>query len=175
MSLAEVSAGSDLPNSFNVIIEIAANASPTKYEVDKDSGLLVVDRFMPTAMFYPANYGYIPSTLSNDGDPADVLLITPSDIQGGCLVKARAIGMLRMTDESGEDCKILAVPTVKSCVEYAHINSLEDVSPVLLKRIVHFFEHYKGLEEGKWVKIDGWEDAASAHKEIMDSVARYTS
>ena len=130
MSLLNVPAGKDVPNDFNVIIEIPANGQPTKYELDKDTGILSVDRFMPTSMVYPANYGYVPSTLCGDGDPADVLVLTPNPVQPGSLIRCRAIGMLQMTDESGEDCKILALPIKKVCAEYAHMESLSDISDI---------------------------------------------
>ncbi len=173
MSVLKISAGKQIPDDINVIIEIPAHASPVKYELDKDSGLLTVDRFMPTAMHYPCNYGYVPSTLADDGDPVDVLVMTPFSVQPGSLIRVRALGMLNMTDESGEDSKILAVPIEKVCVQFAKLKSLEDVSSVLLDSIVHFFEHYKDLEPNKWVKVKGWEDIEAAKKEIEDSVARY--
>ncbi len=170
MSLKELSAGKDMRDDFNVVIEIAANGDCVKYEVDKDSGLLMVDRIMPTAMHYPCNYGFVPSTLAADGDPVDVLVITPFPLQPGCLIRARAIGMLNMTDEAGEDAKVLALPIAKACAEYAHMQTLDDVSPVLLKSIAHFFENYKSLEPGKWVKVGGWESAEAAKQEIMSGV-----
>ena len=173
MSLLRIPAGQDLPRDFNVVIEISANGQPTKYELDKDMGVLVVDRFMPTSMIYPANYGYVPATLCDDGDPADVLVITPAPVQAGCMIRCRPIGMLPMTDESGEDNKILAVPVVKVCAEYAHIESLSDVSEVLLKRISHFFNHYKELELDKWVKTGEWLGREAAEQELIDSVQRY--
>ncbi len=168
MSVLKISAGKQIPDDINVIIEIPAHASPVKYELDKDSGLLTVDRFMPTAMHYPCNYGYVPSTLADDGDPVDVLVMTPFSVQPGSLIRVRALGMLNMTDESGEDSKILAVPIEKVCVQFAKLKSLEDVSSVLLDSIVHFFEHYKDLEPNKWVKVKGWEDIEAAKKEIED-------
>lgn len=173
MSFLNVTAGDDAPKKFNVIIEIAANGQPVKYELDKETGLLSVDRFMPTAMHYPANYGYIPSTLSDDGDPADVLVLTPQPIQPGCVVVCRALGMLSMTDESGEDNKILAVPVEKVCAEYANIHSLNDLSPIILERISHFFSSYKALEPNKWVKIGDWKDAEAAQQEVTSSISNY--
>lgn len=174
MNLDKLSAGKNLPEDFNVVIEIPANSSPIKYEVDKDSGALMVDRFVGTGMSYPVNYGFIPHTLSEDGDPADVLVITPFPITYGAVVQARAIGVLRMEDESGIDAKILALPTKKSCAMYAHIDTIDQLPTLLIDQIKYFFEHYKGLEKGKWVKITGWEDAAAAKKEILASVARLT-
>jgi inorganic pyrophosphatase len=167
-----ISAG-NLPHDFNVIIEISAEAGSVKYEVDKDSGLLMVDRFMPVAMYYPCNYGFVPSTLAEDGDPVDVLVMTPYPIQAGALLRARPIGLLRMTDESGKDSKILALPIAKACAQLAHIETLADVPTIMLDKIKHFFEHYKALEPGKWVKVDGWEDRHAAEAELQAGVARY--
>ena len=173
MSLKNVPAGSKTPEQFNVIIEIAANAAPVKYEVDKDTGALFVDRFMTTAMHYPTNYGYIPQTLSGDGDPVDVLVITPHALQPGSVVACRALGMLQMTDEAGEDAKLLAVPTDKLCPMYKDWKSTDDVPAMLTNAISHFFEHYKDLEPGKWVKVSGWAGVDAAHKEITDGLANY--
>lgn len=172
-TLSSISPGRDIPNDFNVIIEIAANGSPVKYEMDKESGLLLVDRFMPTAMHYPCNYGFVPNTLSNDGDPVDVLVLTPYPVQPGSLMRCRAVGVLQMTDESGEDYKVLALPIEKTCVHYAHMKALSDVPEVTLNAIAHFFENYKKLESGKWVKIGEWLDKAAAAKEINDSIQRF--
>ncbi len=173
MSLNLVPSGKDLPNDFNVIIEIPANGDPVKYEVDKESGAIFVDRFMGTSMQYPCNYGYIPHTLADDGDPVDVLVITPVPLLPGVVVRCRALGMLNMEDEAGGDAKLLAVPVEKICGLYAYQKTYKDVSPWRLEMIAHFFEHYKDLDKGKWVKIKGWEGIEEAHKEIMDGVARY--
>ncbi|MCB4365623.1 inorganic diphosphatase [Hydrogenophaga taeniospiralis] len=173
MSLDNVTPGKNIPEAFNVIIEIPMNADPIKYEVDKETGAIFVDRFMSTAMHYPTNYGYVPKTLSGDGDPVDVLVITPVPLIPGVVVPCRAIGILKMTDEAGEDGKVLAVPTDKILSLYSRWQKPEDLNPMRLKAIEHFFEHYKDLEPGKWVKVQGWEDKASAHKEIMDGVAAY--
>ena len=173
MSLNKVSPGKNVPESFNVIIEIAMNADPVKYEVDKESGALFVDRFMSTSMHYPTNYGYVPQTLSGDGDPVDVLVITPVPLIPGVVVTCRAIGILKMTDEAGEDGKVLAVPIDKKCSLYSHWQKPEDMNPLRLKTIAHFFEHYKDLEAGKWVKISGWEGPEAAKKEITDGIANY--
>jgi len=175
MSLERVPAGKNLPDEFNVIIEIPMNADPVKYEVDKDSGAVFVDRFMLTAMHYPCNYGYIPQTLSEDGDPADVLVVTPFAIQVGAVVRCRAIGMLEMDDESGGDAKLLAVPVDKLYPPYRSIKSYADLPEEDIGRIQHFFEHYKDLEKGKWVKVKGWKDLAAAHDEILRSAERYTA
>ncbi|MCC2625150.1 MAG: inorganic diphosphatase [Burkholderiales bacterium] len=172
MNLEKLSAGSNVPEEFNVVIEIPANSAPVKYEMDKESGAICVDRFVGTGMTYPVNYGFIPHTLSEDGDPADVLVITPFPLVHGCIVKSRAIGVLRMEDESGVDAKILALPTKKSCPMYAEIESYDQLPQLLIDQIKFFFEHYKGLEKGKWVKISGWEDAAAAKAEIVESIKR---
>lgn len=174
MNVDKISAGSNLPEEFNVIIEIPANSLPVKYEMDKEAGALYVDRFVGTGMSYPANYGFIPHTLSEDGDPADVIVITPFPVVHGAIVKCRPLGVLRMEDENGIDAKILAIPTVKSCALYADMNSIDDFPSLLIDQIKYFFEHYKGLEKGKWVKVTGWEGVEAAKQEIMDSVARYT-
>ena len=173
MNLDNVSYGSDAPKNVNVIIEIPAQSAPVKYEVDKATGALFVDRFMATAMFYPCNYGYIPQTLSEDGDPVDVLVLTPVPLISGSVIKARPIGMLRMTDESGIDAKLLAVPADKLSVLYRHAKGPEDIPEHVLHTIKHFFEHYKDLEEGKWVKVEGWEGAAEAINEIQQSIQRF--
>ena len=173
MSLNKVPAGRDLPNDFNVIIEIPMNADPIKYEVDKESGAIFVDRFMGTAMHYPCNYGYIPHTISDDGDPVDVLVITPHQLQSGCVIRCRPIGMLKMTDEKGGDNKVLAVPVDKLTTLYQNVKSFNDVPQQVRDSIVHFFEHYKDLEKGKWVKMAGWVGVDEARKEIKDSMMRY--
>ena len=173
MSLDRVPAGDHLPDEFNVIIEIPMNADPVKYEVDKDTGAVVVDRFMLTAMHYPCNYGYIPQTLSDDGDPVDVLVMAPFPIQVGAVVRCRALGMLKMEDEAGGDAKLLAVPVNKLYPAYSRLHSIEDVSIELRGQIQHFFEHYKDLEKGKWVKVTGWEGTEAAAREIVESASRY--
>lgn len=175
MSLNLVSAGKNIPEKFNVIIEISMNSDPIKYEVDKETGAIFVDRFMGTAMFYPCNYGYIPKTIGLDGDPVDVLVMAPFSLPPGVVVSCRTIGVLNMEDDGGIDAKLLAVPDTKLLPSYAHINSLEDVSPRSLNQIKHFFEHYKDLEEGKWVKIQGWDNADAAKKEILAGIERYES
>lgn len=175
MSLHDVPAGDDLPNEFNVIIEIPMNADPIKYEIDKATGALFVDRFMMTAMHYPANYGYVPHTIADDGDPVDVLVHAPFPLVPGVVVRSRAVGILRMDDEAGGDAKILAVPTDKSCPFFRHWKSIKDVPEIRLQQIQHFFEHYKDLEAGKWVKVVGWADTDAAHAEIMAGIERYNS
>jgi inorganic pyrophosphatase len=173
MSFDKVGAGNALPEEFNVVIEIPAKSEPIKYEVDKDSGALLVDRFIATSMRYPVNYGYIPATLADDGDPADALVITPAPLISGSVIACRPIGVLKMTDESGVDAKILAVPTRKLTTLYDDHETFEDVSLYLREAIQHFFEHYKDLEKGKWVKVEGWAGPDEAKKEILDSVERY--
>src|SRR5918911_1981021 len=143
MSLNNVPSGRDLPNDFNVIIEIPMNADPIKYEVDKESGAIFVDRFMGTAMHYPCNYGYIPDTISDDGDPVDVLVVTPFALMPGVVVRCRAIGLLKMTDEAGGDTKLLAVPIDKLTPLYRHIGTARDLPELTLSQITHFFQHYK--------------------------------
>ena len=173
MSLDNVTPGDKVPEAFNVIIEIPMNGDPIKYEVDKESGAIFVDRFMNTAMHYPTNYGYVPKTIAGDGDPVDVLVVTPVPLMPGVVVPCRAIGILKMTDEAGEDGKVLAVPTNKILSLYSRWEKPEDLNPMRLKTIEHFFEHYKDLEPGKWVKVQGWEGRDAAHKEILDGIANY--
>ena len=173
MSLQKVTPGAKAPDQFNVIIEIPMNADPIKYEVDKESGALFVDRFMSTAMHYPCNYGYIPRTLSGDGDPVDVLVISPFPLITGVVVRCRPVGMLRMEDEAGDDTKVLAVPIDKLTSVYRNTRSPRDIPEAQLAAITHFFQHYKDLEQGKWVKVRGWVGAAAAKKEIIDGIRRH--
>ncbi|MGY0399716.1 MAG: inorganic diphosphatase [Ostreibacterium sp.] len=172
MSLGKVKRG-DTPNSFNVIIEIPTNAGTIKYEVSKGTQCLTVDRFLKTSLQYPANYGYIPETLCGDGDPLDVLVLTPEPLIAGCVIEARPVGMLNMTDEAGQDAKLLALPTEKACPMLANIQDIADVPELELARIKHFFEHYKDLDEDKWVKLDGYDNKASAIAEIEASIRLY--
>lgn len=173
MGLDKVPSGRALPDDFNVVIEIPMNADPIKYEVDKESGALFVDRFMGTAMHYPCNYGYIPHTLSEDGDPVDVLVITPFPLIAGVVVRCRPLGVLRMQDESGMDAKVLAVPVDKALPWYKHWTDVKDIAPERIAQIQHFFEHYKDLEVGKWVKVLGWGSANEARAEILSGVQSY--
>ena len=175
MSLHNVTPGEGAPDAFNVIVEIPMNADPIKYEVDKESGAMFVDRFMSTAMHYPCNYGYVPQTLSDDGDPVDVLVITPFPLGAGIVVTCRPIGVLRMEDEAGGDAKLLAVPIDKILPIYAHWQSPEDMNPWRLQQIQHFFEHYKDLEAGKWVKTSGWGGVEAAREEIRAGIAAYAA
>jgi len=173
MNLDRVTSGKDVPNEINVIIEIPAHADPVKYEVDKETGAMFVDRFMTTAMHYPSNYGYVPHTLSKDGDPVDVLVATPVPLIPGSVIACRPVGVLKMTDESGDDAKILAVPIDKLCKMYRHVQDIDDMQYMLKDQIAHFFEHYKDLDEGKWVRVDGWGNKADAFTEILDSIEMY--
>ena len=173
MSLDRVTSGRDLANDFNVIIEIPMNADPIKYEIDKETGALFVDRFVSTAMHYPCNYGYVPNTLSDDGDPVDVLVITPFALMPGVVVRCRPIGILKMVDEAGGDTKLLAVPIDKLTPLYRDIETARDLPEMVLSQIQHFFAHYKDLEPGKWVKVEGWGSPGEAKREIAEGVKRY--
>ena len=175
MNLDRVGPGRDVPNDVNVIIEIPMNADPIKYEVDHETGAIFVDRFMSTSMHYPCNYGYIPNTLADDGDPVDVLVMTPVPLIPGVVVTCRPLGMLKMDDEAGGDNKLIAVPIDKILSIYSQWKKPEDLNPMRLKTIQHFFEHYKDLEVGKWVKVLGWEGPDSARAEVqtgMDNWAK---
>lgn len=174
MSLMNIASGKNVPDEINVIIEIPMNGAPVKYEVNKETGTLFVDRFMSTAMFYPVNYGYIPHTLSEDGDPVDVLVVTPCPLISGSAIPCRVVGMLKMTDEAGVDAKLLAVPVSKLTKMYDNVQTYKDLPAWLLSSLEHFFQHYKDLEAGKWVKLDGWEGPDAARKEIMSSVERFS-
>jgi inorganic pyrophosphatase len=173
MNLDRVDSGRDLPNDFNVIIEIPMNADPIKYEVDKETGALFVDRFMMTSMHYPCNYGYIPHTIADDGDPVDVLVITPFPVTVGAVIRCRPLGVLKMEDEAGGDSKLIAVPIDRILPIYKHWKRAEDLAPERLHTIQHFFEHYKDLEKGKWVKVLGWGGPEDAATEIIDGIERY--
>lgn len=173
MNMNEISAGKALPDDINVIIEIPANGDPIKYEIDKASGALNVDRFISTGMRYPCNYGFIPHTLAEDGDPVDVLVLTPYPLIAGCVIRCRPIGILKMEDDSGYDVKVLAVPHPKLTPLYNDIKTYTDLPELIIKQITHFFEQYKALEPGKWVKLDSWDGIETAHKEIMNGLNRY--
>ena len=173
MNLDRVDSGRNPPEEFNVIIEIPMNADPVKYEVNKESGALFVDRFMLTAMHYPCNYGYIPHTIADDGDPVDVLVVTPFAVTTGAVIRCRPVGVLQMDDEAGGDAKLLAVPIDKILPIYRHWQKPDDLQPERLMQIQHFFEHYKDLEVGKWVKVEGWGGPDEAVREITEGIARY--
>ena len=173
MSLNNVPAGSDIPESINVIIEISANSNPVKYEVMKEAGVLQVDRFLSTPMHYPCNYGYMPRTLCDDGDPVDVLVVTPFPLLSGTVIACRPVGMLSMTDEAGVDNKVVAVPVDKLSRLYHNVKAVEDLPIALLDSIAHFFENYKALEKNKWVKVETWRSAEVAKQSITDAVNAY--
>lgn len=173
MGLMAVTSGKNVPDEVNVIIEIPMRGEPVKYEIDKETGVLFVDRFMSTAMYYPANYGYIPQTLSEDGDPVDILVVTPVPLINGAVVTCRPVGMLKMTDEAGVDAKLLAVPVGKLSKMYESIKTYSDLPESLLLSLEHFFKHYKDLEKDKWVQINGWEGPEKAREEIIASINRF--
>ncbi|MFT8675878.1 MAG: inorganic diphosphatase [Acetobacter sp.] len=155
MDVSKISPGKDVPSDINVVIEIPQGSS-VKYEIDKDSGALVVDRFLFTPMAYPTAYGFIPNTLAADGDPTDALVLTPTNVVPGCVIRARPIGVLKMEDESGQDEKIICVPHDKVHPEYTKVQTVDDLPEITVKAIEHFFTRYKDLEAGKWVKVTGW-------------------
>lgn len=173
MDFDKIPAGKDAPNDIYVVIEIPANSSPIKYEIEKEYSAIMVDRFMATPMFYPANYGFIPNTLSDDGDALDVLVITPYPVLPGSVIRCRPVGVLNMTDEAGSDAKLVAVPHDKLTTVYKDIQDIGDLPELLRRQISHFFENYKDLEDGKWVKVDGWADAAAARQAIVESIAAF--
>ena len=173
MSLNNVKPGTNIPDSFNVVVEIPAESDPVKYEVDKESGAVFVDRFLTVAMYYLCNYGYIPNTLADDGDALDVLVVTPYPVAPGSVIRARPVGVLHMTDEAGGDAKLLAVPHEKLSQLYNDVKEYTDLPALLLEQIKHFFENYKDLEKGKWVKVEGWGNADAARAEILKAVAAY--
>ena len=174
MNLDRVSRGNNFPHQINVVIEIPAHSDPVKYELDKETGAMFVDRFMNTAMHYPCNYGYVPHTLSKDGDPVDVLVVTTYPLIPGSVIECRPVGVLKMTDESGDDAKILAVATEKlGCMMFGGVQELADLPTGILDQIAHFFEHYKDLDEGKWVRVGSWGGIDDAKQEILDSVQMF--
>ncbi|HAW17127.1 inorganic diphosphatase [Oceanospirillaceae bacterium] len=173
MSYQNIPAGKDLPNDIYVVIEIPANSSPVKYEIDKDADALFVDRFMASPMFYPANYGYINNTLADDGDALDVLVVTPYPVVPGSVIRCRPVGVLNMTDEAGEDAKLLAVPHEKLTQAYNDVHDITDLPEMLRNNIKEFFENYKNLEKGKWVKVESWEGVDAAKVKIQAAAAAY--
>jgi inorganic pyrophosphatase len=172
MRIEAISIGKDPPHEVNVIVEVAIGGEPIKYEMDKEAGTLVVDRFLYTPMRYPGNYGFIPHTLSQDGDPCDVLVANTRPIVPGTVIAARPIGVLKMVDEAGGDEKIVAVPAPKLTQRYANIKNYTDLPEITSRQIEHFFAHYKDLEPGKWVKFSGWADAVEARRLIDEAIAR---
>lgn len=173
MDISKISTGENPPYDINVIIEVPLGGEPIKYEMDKDSGAMFVDRFLYTSMHYPCNYGFLPHSLSDDGDPCDVMVVGQRALVPGAVIRARPVGVLLMEDEAGLDEKIVAVPHPKLTRYYDNIKSYKDLPQVLQDRIPHFFEHYKDLEKDKWVKIVGWEDAEHAAELILKSIAAY--
>ena len=175
MNIEAISIGKNPPHEVNVVIEVPIGGEPIKYEMDKHVGALVVDRFLYTSMRYPGNYGFIPHTLSDDGDPCDVIVANTRAIIPGAIMSCKVVGVLLMEDEAGGDEKILAVPSAKLTQRYAKVNNYTDLPEITLKQIEHFFAHYKDLEPNKWVKIIGWRDADEAHKLINAAIERATA
>jgi inorganic pyrophosphatase len=172
MRIDAISTGKNPPHEVNVIVEVPVGGEPIKYEMDKEAGTLVVDRFLYTSMRYPGNYGFIPHTLSDDGDPCDVLIASQRAIVPGAIIAVRPIGVLKMQDEAGGDEKIIAVPVAKLTRRYQDVLNYTDLPDIVHQRIEHFFVHYKDLEPGKWTKVLGWGDAAEAKQLILDAIAR---
>jgi inorganic pyrophosphatase len=172
MRIDAIAIGNNPPEDVNVIIEVEIGGEPIKYEMDKEAGTLFVDRFLHTPMRYPGNYGFVPHTLSDDGDPIDVLVANTRPIVPGAVINVRPVGVLRMTDDGGPDEKIVAVPSPKLTKRYIDVHNYSDLPKITIEQIQHFFEHYKDLEPGKWVKLDGWGDAAEARSLIMAAIER---
>ncbi|NLR99168.1 inorganic diphosphatase [Rhizobium sp. P38BS-XIX] len=172
MRIDAISIGKNPPEDINVIVEVPVGGHPIKYEMDKEAGTLVVDRFLYTPMTYPGNYGFVPHTLSEDGDPIDVLIASTRPLVPGCVINVRPIGVLKMEDNSGKDEKIIAVPSPKLTLRYEKVKEYTDLPDITLKQIEHFFEHYKDLEPGKWVKIFGWGGAKEAGELIIEAIER---
>ncbi|CAN7647109.1 inorganic diphosphatase [Rhizobium sp. LjRoot254] len=173
MRIDAIKIGNNPPEDVNVIVEVPVGGDPIKYEMDKEAGALVVDRFLYTPMHYPGNYGFVPHTLSEDGDPIDVLIASTRPLVPGCVINVRPIGVLMMEDNSGKDEKIIAVPSPKLTLRYEKVHEYTDMPEITIKQIEHFFEHYKDLEPGKWVKLDGWRGAADARRLIVEAIERY--
>jgi inorganic pyrophosphatase len=175
MSLQLVPAGNNFPDDINVIIEVPMNSPAIKYEVDKASGAIFVDRMLKTAMYYPCNYGYVPHTLCGDGDPVDVLVVMPLPMLPGTVVRCRPVGVLKMTDEAGEDFKVIAVPVTAVTGIYRDIESVDDLDHMLVDQIVHFFEHYKDLEHNKWVRTGDLLGVDEAREVLNEALEYYES
>jgi len=173
MRIDAISIGTNPPEDVNVIVEVPVGGQPIKYEMDKKAGTLVVDRFLHTPMTYPGNYGFVPHTLSDDGDPIDVLICNTRPLVPGCVINVRPIGVLVMEDNSGQDEKIIAVPSAHLTKRFEGVNDFNDLPEITLQQIEHFFEHYKDLEAGKWVKIGGWQNAETARRLIIEAIDRY--
>ena len=172
MRIDAISIGKNPPEDINVIVEVPVGGHPIKYEMDKEAGTLVVDRFLYTPMTYPGNYGFVPHTLSEDGDPIDVLIASTRPLVPGCVINVRPIGVLMMEDNSGKDEKIVAVPNYQLTKRYDKVKDYTDLPEITLQQIEHFFEHYKDLEPGKWVKIQGWHGSARAKQMIVEAIDR---
>jgi inorganic pyrophosphatase len=172
MRIDAVSIGKNPPEDINVIVEVPVGGHPIKYEMDKEAGTLVVDRFLYTPMTYPGNYGFVPHTLSDDGDPIDVLIASTRPLVPGCVINVRPIGVLMMEDNSGKDEKIIAVPSPKLTLRYEKVHEYTDLPDITVKQIEHFFQHYKDLEPGKWVKLFGWEGSETAKRLIVEAIER---
>jgi inorganic pyrophosphatase len=175
MRLELLPIGKNPPEEVNVVVEVPVGGEPIKYEIHKESGAIVVDRFLYTAMRYPGNYGFIPHTLSDDGDPCDVVIANQRGLLPGCVIAVRPVGVLRMQDEAGGDEKIVAVPAPRLSRRYEHVHEYTDLPEITRQQIQHFFEHYKDLEPGKWVKVAGWGDASEARRLISEGIARYAA
>jgi inorganic pyrophosphatase len=173
MRLEMLPIGKNPPEEVNVVVEVPVGGEPIKYEIHKESGAIVVDRFLYTAMRYPGNYGFIPHTLSEDGDPCDVIIANQRGLLPGCVIAVRPVGVLKMQDEAGGDEKIVAVPAPRLSRRYEHVHDYSDLPEITRQQIQHFFEHYKDLEPGKWVKVAGWGNAAEAKRLISEGIARY--
>ena len=172
MNIDAIAIGKNPPEDVNVIIEVAIGGEPIKYEMDKEAGTLFVDRFLYTPMRYPGNYGFVPHTLSGDGDPIDVLVCNTRELVPGCVINVRPIGVLVMEDNAGQDEKVIAVPSPKLTRRYENVHEYTDLPEITIKQIEHFFEHYKDLEPGKWVKIGGWHGSEYAKKMIVEAIER---
>ncbi len=173
MDITKIPPGRNPPHEVNAFVEIPQGALPVKYEIDKASGALFVDRFLHTSMIYPSNYGFIPNTLGEDGDPIDILVVTPMPVVAGCVIRARPVGVLLMEDDKGVDEKVLAVPVDPLNPFYANVKSYRDLPPLLVAQVKHFFTHYKDLEPGKMSNVGDWADIGTAHQRIMEAIARY--
>ena len=172
MRIDAIAIGNQPPDDVNVIIEVPVGGHPIKYELDKDAGTLVVDRFLYTPMSYPGNYGFVPHTLSEDGDPIDVLVVNTRELVPGCVINVRPVGVLIMEDNAGQDEKVVAVPSHALTKRYDHVHDYSDLPEITLQQIEHFFEHYKDLEPGKWVKIGDWHDKDMARTLILEAIRR---
>ncbi len=172
MRIEAISIGRNPPEDVNVIVEVPVGGEPIKYEMDKEAGTLFVDRFLHTPMRYPGNYGFVPHTLSGDGDPIDVLIASTRELIPGCIINVRPIGVLVMEDNAGQDEKVIAVPSPHLTKRYEKVFNYTDMPQITLDQIAHFFQHYKDLEPGKWVKIEGWQNAAHAKRMIVEAIER---